>query len=134
MVRKVGARTPISDSRGRVIESVGRVQTSVTPEIVVRMVELYEAGMSARQVGLEVGLHRESVMRHLRNAGARVRRQGLDADAVEQARELYLSGKTLAQVGVVLGVAQGTVGRYLHRHGVPLRAPLFPARAASPGV
>ena len=96
MVRKVGARTPISDPRGRVIESVGRVQTSVTPEMIVQMVELYEAGTSARQVGLEVGLHREAVMRHLRNAGARLRRQGLDAEAVERARELYSAGWHIA--------------------------------------
>ncbi len=130
MVRKVGARTPISDPRGRVIESVGKVQTSVTPEVVVRMVGLYGAGLSARQVGLEVGLHREAVMRHLRNSGARIRRQGLDADAVDQARELYLSGKTLAQVGIVLGVAPGTIGRYLRSHGVPLRPPLIPTEVS----
>ena len=129
-VRELGVRTPILDSRGRVIESVGKVQTSVTPEVVVRMVGLYGAGLSARQVGLEVGLHREAVMRHLRNSGARIRRQGLDADAVDQARELYLSGKTLAQVGIVLGVAPGTIGRYLRSHGVPLRPPLIPTEVS----
>ena len=95
-VRELGVRTPILDSRGRVIESVGKVQTSVTPEMIVQMVELYEAGTSARQVGLEVGLHREAVMRHLRNAGARLRRQGLDAEAVERARELYSAGWQIA--------------------------------------
>lgn len=91
----------------------------------MRMVELYESGSTARVVGETVGLHRETVMRHLRKEGAKLRRQGLDDAQVERARELYLSGKTLAQVGVTLGVGAGTVGRYLRSDGVELRPPLF---------
>lgn len=103
------------------------VRNSVTLEVVTRMVELYEAGMTIREVGTEVGFNRETVTRHLRKAGAKLRRQGLDAANVERAQELYLGGQTLAQVGEVLGVAPGTVGKYLRDHGVLLRPPLFPS-------
>lgn len=129
--RTPAVRTPISDVRGPVVESVGRVQTSVTPELVARMVELYEAGASARDVGREVGLHRAAVMRHLRKAGARLRRLGLDDAQVARARDLYLSGQTLAEVGAALGAAPGTVGRYLRPHGVELRPTLFPSASSS---
>lgn len=95
--------------------------------MVIRMVELYEAGMTIRKVGTEIGLNRETVIRHLRKAGAKLRRQGLDTASVERARELYLGGQTLAQVGEVLGVAPGTVGSYLRKHGVQVRPPLFPS-------
>ena len=114
-----------SDARGRVAQPVGKVRNSVTPELLARMVELYENGATARDVGKTVGLHRETVMRHLRRAGARLRRQGLDDVQVERARELYLSGQTLAQVGAVLGAGAGTVSRALRTRGVELRPPLF---------
>lgn len=117
---------PISDLRGSVVESVGRVQTSVTPELLARIVELYEAGATASAVGQEVGLSRFAVMSRLRQAGARLRRQGLDSEAVERARELYASGRTLKRVGVELGVAQATVRKYLLEADVVLRPPLIP--------
>lgn len=95
------------------------------------MVEVYEAGATINVVAAEFGVNRETVMRHLHRAGAKLRRQGLDEAGVARARELYLSGETLAKVGAALGVAPGTVGRYLRANGVVLRSPLFLPGSAS---
>lgn len=91
------------------------------------MVAAYEAGATINVVAAEFGVNRETVMRHLHRAGAKLRHQGLDEAGVAKARELYLSGETLAKVGA----APGTVGRYLRANGVPLRPPLFPSGPAS---
>lgn len=95
------------------------------------MVAAYEAGATINVVAAEFSVNRETVMRHLHRAGAKLRHQGLDEAGVAKARELYLSGKTLAKVGAALGVAPGTVGRYLRADGVPLRPPLFPSGPAA---
>ncbi|MFI8631221.1 hypothetical protein ACIGEP_01320 [Microbacterium sp. NPDC077663] len=124
-------RTPISDVRGCVIESIGRVRNSLTAEEIGRMVEAYERGATIRVVAAEFGLNRETVMRHLHRSGAKLRHQGLDEAGVAKARELYLSGETLAKVGAALGVAPGTAGRYLRASGVALRPPLFPSGRSS---
>lgn len=130
MVREVGVRTPILDSRGRVVESVGKVQTSVTSDMASQMVALYESGASAREVARIFNVHRQTVARHLRSSGVKVRRQGLTEPQTEQAKKLYLAGLTLAQVGERFGVSQGTIGRCLRRRGVKLRPPLISATKA----
>lgn len=78
MEAKTSAKRPISNVRGCVVESVGKVQNTVTPELVARMVELYEGGATAREVGKAAGLHSDTVMRHLWKAGAKLRRHGFD--------------------------------------------------------
>lgn len=109
IVREPGSRAPISDSRGRVVESVGRVRNSVNREKTARIVKAYEAGATINVVAAEFGLNRKTVMRHVRKAGAKLRRQSLDAAGVARARALYMSGKTLAQIGEAGGAAPGTV-------------------------
>lgn len=82
MVRVDGQNTVISDPRGPVIEAIETVRNSVTPETAARMVALYEAGASTRQVAAEVGMHRQTVMRHLRRAGVTRYRVGLGASGI----------------------------------------------------
>ncbi|MGO1315431.1 MAG: hypothetical protein ACTMIR_00105 [Cellulomonadaceae bacterium] len=87
--------------------------------------------MSAREIGTARGLDRLTVLKRLRAAGVKIRRQGLEPGQVDTAAAMYLAGQTLAQVGAHFGVAQGTIGRYLKERGVTMRPPLVPAVSAS---
>lgn len=109
--------------------SIEKVRNSVTPQLTVQMVVLYESGASISEVARTFNVHRETATRHLRVGGAQMRTLGLTDAQVELAEELYLSGLTLAQVGERVGVTQKTVGRYLRDRGVELRPPLVPARS-----
>lgn len=93
------------------------------------MVVLYESGASVRKVAEAFNVHRQTVARHLRSAGAQLRSPGLSKDQAEHACELYLSGQTLAQVGERFGVSQGTISRSLRDQGVGIRPPLVRACA-----
>ncbi|MBX3311589.1 MAG: hypothetical protein KF916_01635 [Microbacteriaceae bacterium] len=108
--------------------SIEKVQNSVTPQMAIDMVALYNSGASINEVAREFKVHRETAARHLRAGGAQMRSLGLNDAQVDLAAELYLSGLTLAQVGERVGVAQGTVGRYLRARGIELRPPLIRVR------
>ncbi|RBM24216.1 hypothetical protein DEH69_00510 [Streptomyces sp. PT12] len=86
--------------------------------------------MSARDIGAARGLDRVTVLKRLRAAGVKIRRQGLEPGQVGAAVGMYLAGQTLAQVGAHFGVAQGTVGRYLKERGVRMRPALVKAPAS----
>ncbi len=93
------------------------------------MIALHEAGASTRQVSAEVGMHRQTVMRHLRRAGVTRYRVGLDSAGAAQARRLYFEGHTLAEVGALLGVAPSTIGWYLKLDGISSRPSLVRSSA-----
>lgn len=118
----------ISDNRGPVVASVGMRRTSPRQATVVRMIARYEAGATLREVADEFGVHRMTVSRALKRAGAMLRRAGLDEQGAQRAAELYAGGKTLVEVGAELGVAGSTVRRALLNAGVHLRAPLVPRK------
>ena len=124
MDRDPGASSDISDQRGRVIASIEKVRNSVTPQMLVDMVACYEAGASIREVAETCKVHQQTVARHLRSAGVKLRKSGLTDEQAARAEVMYLSGQNLAQVGAELGVSQGTVGRCLRNRGVKLRPPL----------
>ncbi len=87
--------------------------------------------MTARELATKYRLDRAPVMRRLRAAGTKVRRQGLAAGQIPLAVERYLSGETLAEVGQCFGVSAGTIGRYLKLNKVTLRPPLEKAKPSS---
>ena len=129
--RVPGTYAQNTDSRGRIVTAIKKVQNSVTPQMTTEMVALYRSGATAREVAREFGVHRQTVARHLQSAGV-MRKPGLSDDQAEQAEALYLSGLTLSEVADRFGVSQGTVGRYLRNRGVELRPPLVRACAVSP--
>ena len=111
------------------VTAIEKVQNSVTPQMAVDMLARYEAGASIREVAAAFNVHRETAARHLRSAGAQLRKTGLTEEQAARAEALYLSGQTLAQVGEKFGVSQGTIGRCLREHGMELRPPLVRVRA-----
>lgn len=122
--------TPVTDTRGLVSCAVEKAPTSYTPDLVAALRADYESGMSAREIGAARGLDRATVLKRLRTAGVKIRRQGLEPGQVDVAVGMYLAGQTLAQVGAHFEVAQGTVGRYLKERGVRMRPALVKAHAS----
>ncbi len=120
--RVPGTYTQITDPRARVVAAIEKVQNSVTPQMAVDMVARYEAGASIREVAAAFKVHRETAARHLRSAGAQLRKAVLTEEQTAQAEVLYLSGQTLAQVGEKFDVSQGTIGRCLRERGAALLA------------
>ena len=79
----------------------------------------------------EYGLDRATIMRHLREAGTALRRQGLTQEQTQRAAAMYRSGMTQAQVAAEFGVDQKTAGRYLGLLGVKMRPQLVRAVPSS---
>ncbi|GGM49747.1 hypothetical protein GCM10010489_21490 [Microbacterium saperdae] len=127
MVRELREVTPATDTRGLVSCAVEKAPTPYTPELIAALRSDYESGMSAREIGDARGLDRVTVLKRLRAAGVKIRRQGLVPEQVDAAVAMYQSRQTLAQIGARFGVAQGTVGRYLVAAGVTMRPPLIRA-------
>jgi DNA invertase Pin-like site-specific DNA recombinase len=114
----------IPDLRGPVSRAVEKPPTSYTPELVALLRNEYEMGKSTREIGRNYDLDRTTVVKHLRESGVKMRRQGLTPEQAASAREMYQSGMTLAEIGEGFEVAQGTIGRCLRSQGISLRPPL----------
>lgn len=130
MVRVEGEIGAILDSRGPVSRAVEKPPTSYTPDLIALLRTEYESGRAVRAICKDYGLDRVAVMKHFRESGAKLRRQGLTPEHAVRAAEMYRSGLTLAEVGAHFDVAQGTVGRNLRMQGVTLRPSLVKARSS----
>jgi hypothetical protein len=117
----VAHTAPIEDVRGPVAPTVGKLQTSVTPEMVERMAGSTVVVFPRARWLAKMRLHRGTVTRHLGRLDGVLRRQGLGAGGALEAVQLYASGMTLAEAGVALDVAAGTVRKQLLAAGVSLR-------------
>ena len=114
----------VLDLRGPVSRAVAKPPTSYTPGLIALFRYEYELGESTREIGTNYDLARTAVVKHLRESGVRIRRQGLTPEQAASAREMYQSGMTLAEIGEGFEVAQGTIGRCLRSQGISLRPPL----------
>lgn len=102
--------------------AVEKPQTSITTALRAELAARYEAGATIRELARWSGAHRQTIVRHLVQAGVEQRCPGLTTEQVEAAQRLYECGLTLVEIGSQLGVAASTVGRSLRRQGVQLRA------------
>jgi len=96
-----------------------RLDASVAAEVVAD----YEAGMPTTQLTGKYGLGKSSVLRLLRDADVKMRRQPLSEPEVNEAVRLYASGLSVAGVGLRLVANPSTVWRALRARGVTLRPP-----------
>jgi DNA-directed RNA polymerase specialized sigma24 family protein len=95
------------------------------PEEQAELVTLYQAGVSMLELSRKFETHRNTVLAHLRRAGAEIRPQKkMTTELVAQAAALYDTGHSLVEVGKLLGVEAGTVGKALKRADVKLRPPV----------
>lgn len=89
------------------------------------LVDCYRRGTLASELAERFGIHRQTVVAHLKREGVAIRPQvKLTAPVVEQAVELYAEGWSTAAIGKKYGVDASTVGDALRRAKVTLRGPV----------
>lgn len=121
-VEDLGPSTPRTDVRGPVVTPIGTAVTPVTPEMIESMVSAYESGAPLISIAREHRLGKEKVRDLLKDAGVRIRRQGLDDEQVANAVRRYREGFTTREIARELGVGHSMVWRALKEAGVKLRS------------
>ena len=111
----------VSDSRGRVVRSLGMAQTLLRPEQVDDLVAQYREGATLVELASIFGVNRRTVATHLTRREVTIRRGRFDSSRIHEAADLYLSGLTLVEVGVKVGSGPQAVRRALASHGVVIR-------------
>lgn len=111
----------VTDSRGRVVRSVGKTQTSLSAAEVDELVALYEQGMTLAQLGERFGVYHRTVAAHLVRRSVPMRVRGLAEEHTCEAVRLYEGGMTLMEVGLHFGVSQGAVKRAVAAAGATIR-------------
>ena len=91
------------------------------PSEVERLIAGYRRGLTVYELGDEFGIERRTVSVLLKRHGAKMRRQSLSAEAIDEAVRLYESGLSLAKVGQRVGVTARTVQLRLRERGVTMR-------------
>ena len=111
----------VSDSRGRMVRSLGMAQTLLRPEQVDDLVAQYRKGATLVELASLFGVNRRTVATHLTRREVAIRRGRFDPSRVHEAADLYLSGLTLLEVGVKVGAGPQAVRQALASHGVVIR-------------
>ena len=111
----------VSDSRGRVVRSLGMAQTLLRPEQVDVLVAQYREGATLVELASVFGVNRRTVATHLTRREVTIRRGQFDPSRIHEAADLYLSGLTLVEVGMKVGAGPQAVRRALASHGVAIR-------------
>ena len=111
----------VSDSRGRVVRSLGMAQTLLRPEQVDDLVAQYREGATLVELASVFGVNRRTVATHLTRREVTIRRGRFDPSRIHEAADLYLSGLTLVEVGMKVGAGPQAVRRALASHGVVIR-------------
>jgi transposase-like protein len=96
-------------------------QRRLTPEQVQQLVSEYENGASIKELAGHWGIHRTTVAAQLRQAGVRLRDQGVPADCRAEAVRLYDEGWSCQRLAECYGCDAETVRQVLQRAGICLR-------------
>ena len=96
-----GGRATVSASR--------RINRYLRPGLVEEMVELYQAGCTVKEIAQQFGFHRQTVSRHLKRAGLRLRTDIADESFRQRVRQAYAAVGTIKGTARQLGVSRSTV-------------------------
>ena len=96
-------------------------RSGLSPAEIRAFIDGYEAGRTAKELGAEVGVSRQTVVRHLKKNGITTRKRPISEDELARAIALYRQGWSLAKVGELLERDPTTVSHLLERAGVPRR-------------
>ena len=113
-------KRPSSEEKGRLSNPVQRRLSAVE---IGALTELYQGGLSIREIAFRCDVHRTTVIHHLNKQGVSRRRaiRKLCDDQVNKAAELYASGLSLAKVATAFGVHEATLTREFRAVSVPIR-------------
>jgi hypothetical protein len=93
----------------------------LTANEIEEIVAAYEAGSTAKELGVRWGIHRSTVSALLKGRGLVLRNRPLDEGEVAAAIRLYQSGLSLVAVGERLARDPSSVRFILLRAGIPRR-------------
>lgn len=89
-------------------------------EKVEQIIEMYEEGYSASDIGYEIGCSKPTVLRYLRKHGVKIRPVGhnstyrkLTKEDIDDMQIRYYRGESLRSIAVAHKVAASTVKKYL---------------------
>ncbi|MFZ2227162.1 MAG: hypothetical protein WA090_05170 [Candidatus Nanopelagicaceae bacterium] len=100
-----------------------RLDRKVNPETVAQLIADYESGTPSTKLIKIYRLGKGSVLKLLKEAGVRMRHQGLSSDNLEVAAALYREGMSLPRVAEGFGCIVGSVRKEFRTHGVQIRPP-----------
>lgn len=103
------------------VSDVHRRRSELSPAEIRAFIDGYENGKTARVLGDEVGVSRQTVVRHLKEQGVPIRRQPMSAEEATRAITLYQTGWSLAEVGELLDRPPTAIRDVLERAGFPRR-------------
>ena len=95
-------------------------QRHLTPDEVFNLLVAYEQGGTINELAATFGIHRTTVLEHIRRQGA-PRRTGVVLRRIHEAQRLYELGWSLRRVGDHLGVDAETVRQTFKGAGLELR-------------
>lgn len=98
-----------------------KLDQRLNAEQLAEMVAAYEAGSHSAELSRSFGVGKTSVIKILREAGVKIRRQGLTPEQAAQAEQLYRSGLSMGRVADELGTRASTICFVLRQRAVPTR-------------
>ena len=107
---KSGRRDGVSDSR--------RVRRRLSPEAIAQVVERYQTGATAAELGAEHGVSKNGMLKLLREQGVQIRAKSLPTTVITQAMHLHERGLSMRQVSEQLGVSRTALRRNFREMGV----------------
>ena len=107
---KSGRRDSAADSR--------RVRRRLSSEAIAQVVERYQTGATAAELGAEHGVSKNGMLKLLREQGAQIRGKSLPTAVVTQAMHLHERGASMRQVSEQLGVSRTALRRNFQKMGV----------------
>lgn len=115
----LSATPPAAGSPPRVLQR----QTRLADDQVKLLIDQHQAGCSARQLAVEFGINRETVLEHLKRAGVarRPHVRKMTDEQVAQAARIYRDGLSLRNTAERFGVSERTLRTELGRAGEPIR-------------
>ena len=96
-------------------------RSELSPAEIRAFIDGYEMGKTAKELGAENGVSRQTVVRHLKAQGVTIRHQPMTAEDAARAAVLYRQGLSLADVGEALDRPPTAIRDVLERAGVPRR-------------
>jgi transposase-like protein len=100
-----------------------QVQTWLTSEQIAGLVEAYRSGSTVKDLAATHGIHRTTVLEHLKRQQVPRRRSKLNPVDINKAARMYAEGRSGEAIAIELRVGASTVRRELKKAGVEVRSP-----------
>lgn len=111
------------DTDSETLDAARQRQVRLSPARVDELALAYQRGATVRELVEQFGVHRTTVLDHLKRRGVarRTNIRKLTDQQVQEATRYYRAGDSLLTTGKRFGVDASTISREFKQAGVPLR-------------